>query len=42
MAAEFTDNASEGQLKNGAIGLQLHEKGMEVEFKDLWLKTSKK
>jgi len=42
LASEFTDNASEGQLKRGAIGLQLHEKGMEVEFKDLWLKTSKK
>lgn len=42
MAAEFTDNASDGQLKSGAIGLQLHEKGMEVQFKDLWLKQKKK
>ena len=38
LASEFTDNASDGQLKSGAIGLQLHDKGMHVEFRKLELK----
>lgn len=38
LASEFTDNAKQGQLNHGAIGLQLHDKGMHVEFKDLFLK----
>ena len=38
LASEFTDNAKVGQLKQGAIGLQLHDKGMQVQFKDLQLK----
>ena len=38
LASEFTDNAKQGQLNQGAIGLQLHDKGMHVEFKDLLLK----
>lgn len=42
LASEFTDNAREGQLTSGAIGLQLHDKGMQVEFKDLRLKSPKK
>jgi hypothetical protein len=37
-ASEFTDNAEHGRLTQGAIGLQLHDKGMHVEFKDLYLK----
>lgn len=37
-ASEFTDNAAQGRLEQGIIGLQIHDKGMEVEFKDLRLK----
>ncbi len=37
-ASEFTDLAREGRPVRGAIGLQLHEAGMRVEFKDLRLK----
>lgn len=37
-ASEFTDNAREGQRKHGAIALQIHDKGMRVEFKDIRLK----
>ncbi|MHC4143930.1 MAG: family 16 glycoside hydrolase [Planctomycetota bacterium] len=38
LASEFVDNAKQGQLTQGAIGLQLHDRGMHVEFKDLRLK----
>lgn len=41
IASEFIDNARQGQLKHGAIGLQIHDKGMVVEFKDLKLKRLK-
>lgn len=41
LAAEFTDNATDGQLKRGAIGLQLHDKGMHVEFRKLRLKKAR-
>jgi len=37
-ASEFTDNAKHGRLDQGAIGLQIHDKGMRVEFKDIRLK----
>ncbi|MHC4179998.1 MAG: 3-keto-disaccharide hydrolase, partial [Planctomycetota bacterium] len=37
-ASEFTDNAQRGRLDQGAIGLQIHDKGMHVEFKDIRLK----
>ena len=37
-AAEFTDNAKTGRLDQGIIGLQIHDKDMRVEFKDLLLK----
>lgn len=37
-ASEFTDNAKSGRLEEGAIGLQIHDRGMRVEFKDLRLK----
>mgnify|MGYP002622331292 CR=1 FL=1 len=37
-ASEFTDNAKEGRLDDGTIGLQLHNEGMRVEFKDVRLK----
>ena len=39
LASEFTDNIKKGQLEKGFIGLQLHDKGMVVEFKDIYLKT---
>jgi hypothetical protein len=39
-ASEFTDNAKSGRLDNGAIGLQIHDKGMKVEFKDIRLKRT--
>jgi sialidase-1 len=38
LASEFTDYAKEGRLDEGAIGLQIHDKGMRVEFKDIRLK----
>lgn len=38
LASAFTDNAKQGRLDRGAIGLQIHDKGMRVEFKDLQLK----
>ncbi|MEE2887714.1 MAG: DUF1080 domain-containing protein [Planctomycetota bacterium] len=37
LAAEFTDNARQGRLDHGAIGLQIHDKGMRVAFKDIRL-----
>ncbi len=37
-ASEFTDNAKLGRLDDGAIALQIHDKGMSVEFKGLRLK----
>ena len=38
LASEFTDNAKQGRLDSGSIGLQIHDKGMRVEFKDIRLK----
>ncbi len=38
LASEFTDNAREGRLERGAIALQIHDKDMVVEFKDLRLR----
>jgi arylsulfatase A-like enzyme len=38
MAAELTDNLEGERLHKGAIGMQLHDKGMKVEFKDVQLK----
>lgn len=38
LSAEFTDKAKKGRLEHGAIGLQIHDKGMEVQFKDIRLK----
>ena len=40
LASEFTDNAEEERLDQGAIGLQIHDAGMRVEFKDLRLKKT--
>ena len=37
-ASTFTDNANRGRLEYGTIGLQIHDKGMRVEFKDIRLK----
>jgi len=37
-SSEFTDNAKQGQLKKGAIALQIHDNHMRVEFKDVRLK----
>ncbi|MGC6466938.1 MAG: 3-keto-disaccharide hydrolase [Akkermansiaceae bacterium] len=38
LASEFRDGFKGRQLTSGFLGLQLHDKGMVVEFKDLWLK----
>jgi len=38
LASEFLDELEGKQLRKGFIGLQLHDKGMIVEFKDLFLK----
>jgi len=38
LASEFTDNAEEERFDSGAIGLQIHDAGMRVEFRDLRLK----
>ncbi|MFN0128789.1 MAG: family 16 glycoside hydrolase [Verrucomicrobiales bacterium] len=37
-ASEFTDHAEVGHLDSGGIALQIHDKGMKVEFKDLQLR----
>ena len=39
-ASQFTDNAKRGRLDHGAIGLQIHDKGTKVEFKDIRLKRT--
>ncbi len=38
LSSEFTDNAKVERLDRGAIGLQIHDPGMSVEFKDIRLK----
>lgn len=38
-ASEFTDNKEEGRRDKGAIALQVHDRRMRVEFKDLRLKN---
>ncbi|MDP6545853.1 MAG: DUF1080 domain-containing protein [Phycisphaerae bacterium] len=38
IASEFTDNAKQGRLDKGVIRLQIHDRGMLVEFKDIRLK----
>jgi hypothetical protein len=38
LASAFTDNIERGRLEEGAIGLQIHDKGMRVEFKDIRLR----
>jgi hypothetical protein len=38
LASEFTDNAKDGRLDDGAIALQIHDRGMTVEFKDVRMK----
>ncbi len=38
LASEFVDNARQGRLDQGAIGLQIHDKAMRVEFRDIYLK----
>jgi hypothetical protein len=40
LASEFTDNAKRGRLDQGAIGLQIHDKGMPVEFRNICLKRT--
>ena len=39
LSSEFTDKLEGKQLRKGFIGLQLHDKGMVVEYKDLFLKN---
>ncbi len=38
LASEFSDHIRDGHLESGFIGLQLHDKGMIVEFKEIELK----
>ncbi|MFT6243192.1 MAG: hypothetical protein ACJAQT_005306 [Akkermansiaceae bacterium] len=38
ISSEFTDKLAGKQLTKGFMGLQLHDKGMVVEFKNLFLK----
>ncbi len=38
LASGFTDNIKQGHLESGMIGLQLHDKGMVVQFKNIFLK----
>lgn len=38
LASEFTDNAKADRFDSGGIALQIHDKGMRVEFKDIRLK----
>ncbi len=40
-ASEFTDGIRDGRLEGGLIALQLHDKGMVVEFKNILLKRLK-
>ena len=40
-ASEFTDNAKIGRFDSGGIALQIHDRGMKVEFKDIQLKKLK-
>lgn len=37
LSSEFTDNRTDGQFNQGGIGLQVHDPGMKVEFKDIYL-----
>lgn len=39
-ASQFTDHMPE-RLKSGMIGLQIHDAGMVVQFKDIYLKKKK-
>ena len=38
LSSEFIDNAESGRLEQGGIALQLHDKGIHVEFKDIRLR----
>jgi hypothetical protein len=38
LSAEFRDNVDSQRLKRGLIGLQLHDKGMQVSFRNMRLK----
>ena len=38
LSSEFADKLDGKQLTKGFIGLQLHDKGMVAEYKDLFLK----
>ncbi|MDB4372705.1 sulfatase-like hydrolase/transferase [Mariniblastus sp.] len=37
LSSEFTDNYTNGQFSQGGIGLQVHDPGMKVEFKEIHL-----
>lgn len=41
LASEFTDHSARRRLEYGAIALQVHDKGMRVEFQDIRLKRVK-
>ena len=38
LSSEFVDGVDKGRLESGFIALQLHDKGMAVQFKDILLK----
>jgi hypothetical protein len=38
LSSDFTDKLDGKQLTKGIIGLRLHDMGMVVEYKDLFLK----
>lgn len=40
LSSEFVDGIDEGRLESGFIALQLHDKGMVVQFKDILLKRA--
>ena len=41
MSSEFVDEIGEGFLESGLIALQLHDKGMVVQFRDILLRRAK-
>ena len=38
LSSAFVDGVDKGRLESGFIALQLHDKGMAVQFKDILLK----
>ena len=40
LSSEFVDGLDDGRLEGGLIALQLHDKGMAVQFRDILLKRT--